>query len=83
MKALTCPSCGFRVKPVEIVYRLPSPETEQDAEEGTVVLGGCDPTFGPETVCPNCGLGITRGPGWGPEAADDESAQELRSVREG
>jgi hypothetical protein len=35
-----------------------------DAEQGRVVLGGCDPTFPAEILCSECGR--RWGPAWGP-----------------
>ena len=58
MKALPCPTCALHVKPVRVTYGLPTLEAEQDAADGRIVLGGCDPTFGPEFVCPECGSEI-------------------------
>jgi hypothetical protein len=36
----TCPVCGSH-DVVPIMYGLPSPEAEEDAMNGKVVLGGC------------------------------------------
>jgi hypothetical protein len=52
-KTLTCPN-GHRFPEPRVVYEHPTPETTRDAEEGRVVLGGCDTTFPPEIECPAC-----------------------------
>jgi hypothetical protein len=55
VKPVPCPTCGRTVKPVRGAYGLTDAEGMRAAEEGRIVLGGCDPTFGPEFVCPECG----------------------------
>lgn len=47
---------GHRFRSPRVVYGLPTPEAVRDAEEGRIVLGGCDPTFPVEPPCPTCGL---------------------------
>jgi hypothetical protein len=52
---MTCPRCGSdRVVPV--VYGLPDPELFEAADQGRVILGGCDPLNAPTHACVRCGL---------------------------
>ena len=60
-----------------IVHGYPTPETMERAERGEVILGGCDPTFDPEILCPTCGEPVAS------RVASDDSARELRSVEKG
>ena len=44
-----CPKCGKKTSVIQIVWGLPTPETERKADRGDLVLGGCcvgpsDPT---------------------------------------
>ena len=60
-RLVDCPN-GHRVKPVPVLYGMPTREAEADARDGAIVLGGCDPTFEDQRVgdCPVCGTPISR-----------------------
>jgi hypothetical protein len=56
---VTCPRCGSR-DVVRVVYGLPTPELFEAADEGRVILGGCDPFRWPTHACRSCGFGLSR-----------------------
>jgi hypothetical protein len=55
----TCPN-GHQVKPIPVVYGLPTPQLQAADNIGRVRLGGCDPTFENDRIgdCPTCGAPI-------------------------
>ena len=67
-----CPECGSH-DVLPIVYGLPTPETEQRAMMGELVLGGCV-IFGsdPDMSCGSCGARWT-----------DHSAKRILEEHEG
>lgn len=53
-----CPDCGTKL--VSIVYGMPGPPLFEEADQGKVILGGCDITgFDPTRGCPDCGWNYT------------------------
>jgi rubrerythrin len=55
----TCPSCNELVRPVPIVYGMPTQETYEEAQAGKLSLGGCVLTGDdPEWACPRCDAAI-------------------------
>ncbi len=54
MALVTCPN-GHRFRRPRVVFGLPTPEAMAEAEEGKLILGGCDPTFPVPIECPDCG----------------------------
>ncbi len=61
MEESFCPNCGERVKPLPVLYGYPTPETWEKEQRGELVIGGCDPTFGADAVCPLCRAPIEEG----------------------
>jgi len=55
MATIVCPD-GHRFRPPAVVYGLPDARLMQDAEAGSVVVGGCVPGEPVEIPCPTCGL---------------------------
>jgi hypothetical protein len=52
-----CPDCGAQESGLPIVWGMPSPELERQAEVGELVLGGClieGDNLDPEWECRNC-----------------------------
>jgi hypothetical protein len=76
-RKLVCPN-GHRFPEPRILYGYPTPEAVREAEEGKLVLGGCDPTFPVEIACPECGEPVGSGVGSGePRRPVEEGSKPL------
>jgi len=52
-QAKTCPQCRSNQQVIRIVYGRPGPGLQEEAEKGTVMLGGCTPKD-EKSFCKNC-----------------------------
>jgi len=74
-----CPRCGAPLKRVRVLYGYPTPEAEERAGRGEVVLGGCVIGYGePKWACAAC-----REPLWSRPSAVRDDVPDFRLVETG